>query len=328
MNVFFGITTRRFHYDRTIARFEPAGGAGLTQPVDLALAADGRIFIVNRGREWRREGLRVTIMTLEEHYHNQFVSFGEGDGEAIWPSSIALDSNQNVYLADEWLNRVSIFDKYGMYLDKWGLAGTGDGEINRPACIRFDKEDNLYITDGYNNRVQVFTKDGKFLAKWGGPGNGEGQFNIPWGLCFDSRGDVYVADWRNDRIQKFTADGQYLAEFGTSGNRPGEFNRPSAVAVDKHGDIYVADWWNDRVQVLTPDGRYITSFTGDAVLSKWGEENLEINQEMKLSRLLVRDLEPEKCLWSPNALTIDDEGRILILDSDHHRIQVYRKENY
>ena len=197
MNVFFGITTRRFHYDRTIARFEPAGGAGLTQPVDLALAADGRIFIVNRGREWRREGLRVTIMTLEEHYHNQFVSFGEGDGEAIWPSSIALDSNQNVYLADEWLNRVSIFDKDGMYLDKWGLAGTGDGEINRPACIRFDKEDNLYITDGYNNRLQVFTKDGKFLAKWGEPGNGEGQFNIPWGLCFDSRGDVYVADWRN-----------------------------------------------------------------------------------------------------------------------------------
>ena len=315
MNVFFGITTRTFHYDRTIARFEPVGGAGLTQPMDLALSADGRLYIVNRGREWLREGLRVTIMTLEEDYLGQFSSFGEGDGQAIWPCSIALDSNQNVYLADEWLNRISIFDKDGLYLDKWGGAGSGDGEINRPACVRFDKEDNMYLVDSYNNRIQVLTKEGKFLAKWGEPGSCEGQFNLPWGLTFDSRGDVYVADWRNDRVQKFTSDGQYLAEFGTSGSRSGEFNRPSGVAVDKYGDIYVADWWNDRVQVLTPDGRYITAFTGDSGLSKWGVEKLEVNQDMKLSRLLVRDLEHERCLWSPNALIIDEEGRILILDS-------------
>ena len=208
------------------------------------------------------------------------------------------------------------------------MAGSGDGEINRPASIRFDKDDNMYLVDSLNNRIQKFTKDGKFLAKWGGPGRGEGQFNLPWGLTIDSRGDLYVADWRNDRIQKFTANGEYLAEFGSSGNKTGEFNRPTGVAVDKYGDIYVADCWNDRVQVLTPDGRHITTFTGHGGLSKWGAEKLEANPDMKLSRSLVRDLAPERPLWRPNAVTIDHTGRVLILDSNYHRIQIYQKENY
>ena len=156
----------------------------------------------------------------------------------------------------------------------------------------------------------------------------DGQFNLTWGLTIDSMGNLYVADWRNDRIQKFTANGEYLAEFGSSGNRTGEFNRPTGVAVDKYGDIYVADCWNDRVQVLTPDGRHITTFTGDGGLSKWGPEKLEANPDMKLSRSLVRDLEPERPLWRPNAVTIDHTGRVLILDSNYHRIQIYQKENY
>ncbi len=328
MNVFFGIITRTFSYSRTIGRFESAGGRGFSQPVDMALAPDGRLYVLNRGREWRPPELRVTMMTLDEDFHGQFGRFGNGDGEAVWPTSVALDSNQNLYMADEWLNRITIFDKDGLYLDKWGVAGSGDGEIDRPACIRFDKEDNMYLTDSRNNRVQVFTKDGKFLAKWGGPGSGEGQFNLPWGLNFDSRGDVFVADWRNDRIQKFTAGGEYLAEYGTSGSRPGEFNRPTSVAVDKHGDIYVADWWNERVQVLTPDGRFITALTGDGGLSNWGTAKLEANQDMVLSRSLVRDLGPERRLHHPKSLIIDDEGRVLIIDCDRHRIQVYQKENY
>ena len=328
MNVFFGITTRTFHYDRTVGRFESTGGAGLTQPVDMALSGDGKLYVVNRGQEWRPGAVRVTMMTLDEDFLGQCSTSGEGDGEAIWPSSVALDSNQNLYMADEWLNRISIFDKDGLFLDKWGVPGSGDGELNRPGCIRFDKEDNMYLVDSCNNRIQVFTKEGKFLSKWGGPGNGEGQFNLPWGLCFDSRGDVYVADWRNDRIQKFTADGQYLAEFGSSGNRAGEFNRPISVAVDKHGDIYVADWSNDRVQVLTPDGRFITAFTGDGGLGKWGDDKLHVNWEMVISRGLVRDLKDERALWHPMTLLIDDEGRVLIIDSDHHRIQVYQKDNY
>ena len=347
-SLFFGITTRSYHYDRTVGRAEFAG-TGFRLPMDMALSPDGRIYVVSRGSDFRSESVRVTMLNLDEDYIGEFSQGGEGDGEMVWPSSIALDSRQNVYVADDWLHRISIFDKDGEFLGKWGVAGSRDGQISKPSGIRFDKEDNLFVVDAGNDRVQKFTKDGKLLAKWGESGSGDGQFNMPWGLTIDDRGDVYVADWRNDRIQKFTADGQFLASMGASGGDihrdplvgtgfrvpidpplppGGGFNRPTGLAVDKDGDIYVADWGNDRVQVLAPDGRHITTFTGDAGMSKWGAEKLYSNPDMVRQHDLCLDMEPWRRLWAPIAVAVDDEGRIIIVDSYRNRLQVYQKDDY
>ena len=144
--------------------------------------------------------------------------FNFDDGSLVWPTAIAFDRDWNVYVTDEWLNRVSIFSKDGDYISKWEeRPGSGDGELNRPSGMAFDADDNVYVVDSGNNRIQKFTKDGRFLAKWGTAGSGPGQFNMPWGIAIDREGDVYVADWRNDRIQKFSPDGQFLMQFGTSG---------------------------------------------------------------------------------------------------------------
>ena len=326
-SVFFGVATRSYHYDHTVGRHE-FSGAGFRTAADLAVGPDGLMYVVNRSWEHRPDGVHVTMLTIDEEYIGQFSQFGEGDGDLFWPCSIALDSHQNVYVADEWLNRVSIFDKDGAFQDKWGVTGSGDGELNKPSGIKFDKGDNLYLVDSANNRVQKFTSDGRFLANWGEEGSGEGQFNLPWGLAIDDRGDVYVADWRNDRVQKFTSDGQFLAEFGSSGSGVGELNRPTGVAVDKDGDIYVCDWGNDRVQVFTSEGRLITTFTGDATMSKWGQEKLNSNPDMIKMRNLLRDLEPERRLWKPKAVAVDKRGRVIILDTNRGRLQVYQKDNY
>ena len=346
-SVFFGVSNRTFHYESTVGRGEMFG-PGFSYASDLALAPGGLIYVVNRSSEYRPDGLRITMLTLDEEYRGQFSEFGSDDGKLSWPTSIALDSNQNVYVADESLNRISVFDKDGEFLGKWGVAGSGDGELNKPAGIRFDKDDNLYVSDASNHRIQKFTKEGQFITNWGSFGSGQGEFNLPWGITIDNRGDVYVADWRNNRIQKFSPDGEFLAEFGNPRSTnavfdrltaeqgelnptrcgPGEFNRPTAVAVDKDGDIYVADWGNDRVQVLTPDGRHITTFTGDADMSKWGQEKLDSNPDMIRQRALMRDRSPETHFWRPKAIAIDDEGRIIIVDSNRNRFQVYRKDNY
>src|SRR5262249_58397889 len=89
------------------------------------------------------------------------------DGTFMWPTAIALDKAGNVYVSDEWYNRISIFTKDGQWVGKWGTPGSGDGQLNRPSGMAFDADDNLYIVDSLNNRVQKFTKEGKFLAKWG-----------------------------------------------------------------------------------------------------------------------------------------------------------------
>ena len=88
----------------------------------------------------------------------------------MWPSSIATDRDGNVYVSDEALQRVTIFDSRGRYLDKWGVKGRADGEFNRPSGIAFDAEDNLLVTDSLNCRVQRYTREGRFLESWGRPG--------------------------------------------------------------------------------------------------------------------------------------------------------------
>ena len=211
-------------------------------------------------------------------------------------------------------------------MGKWGAEGCGDGQFNRPSGLVFDNDNNLYLVDSGNHRVQIFTGNGGFLGKFGTFGADDGELNMPWGITLDRNQNVYLADWRNDRIQKFNRDGQFLAKFGASGNMAGQFNRPTGVAVDADGDIYVADYQNHRVQVFTPEFRYVTEFIGDATLSKWAKEKLRANPGRARQYFLMRDQGPSRRFWYPSAVEVDPQGRIIVVDSCRHRLQVYNKQ--
>jgi DNA-binding beta-propeller fold protein YncE len=326
-----------FQYSHTIGRQETRGGNGFFHPVAIACGEGNRLYVLSRGTEtpvfWPCK--RVTICTVDEEYLGQFgekippekADASAPDGTFFWPTSIALDSQGNAYVADEWLNRISIFTKDGDWIGKWGTPGARDGELNRPSGLAFDAHDNLYLVDSRNNRVQVFTKEGKFLFAWGSYGSGDGEFNIPWGIDIDKHGDVYVADWRNDRIQKFTPDGRFLLKFGASGRGDGEFNRPTGVAVDKDGTIYVTDFKNDRLQVFDAEGSFITKLTGEATLSKWGRERVELDPTIVKGRERAQGLaEREKPFQGPIAVDVDEENRVFVVECARHRLQVFRKQ--
>ena len=320
-----------FRYSHTIGRGE-AAGTGFTYPVALARGDEDLIYVLSRSSEYRPDSMRVTVCTVGEEYVGEFAKGAPARGEApypdalVWPTSIALDQEGSVYVADEWLNRIYIYTKDGEPIGKWGTAGQGDGELNGPSGLAFDAEDNLYLVDSGNHRIQKFTKDGQFLAKWGRAGSGDGEFNLPWGIDIDRSGNVYVADWHNDRIQKFTSDGQFLMKFGASGTGDGEFNRPTGVAVDKDGIIYVSDWGNDRLQVFDRNGQFMTKITGDATVSQWGKAKLDANPDMWKEREVAQGLEREKLFWGPIAVEVDDQGQIFVVESARNRIQVYRKQ--
>jgi len=346
-SVFLGINDRTFTYESTAGRAEHVG-AGVRYPVDFALTSDEVAYIVNRGREDRPDGTRLTIMKLGEEgeeYISTFGSHGEGKGQFIWPTGIALDKDTNVYVTDEWLNRITKYDRDGEYITHWGARGSGDGDVDRPSGIAIGKDETLYVVDSRNNRVQKFGLDGKFLGKFGSAGSADGQFNLPWGMCLDSDDNIFVADWRNDRVQSFTSDGKWLASFGTPGTGGdcynarvkggityshvpvGQFNRPTGVCVDQDGDIYIADWLNNRVQVLTPDGRFITEFTGDGHLSNMGIAKLRSNPDMIRQRNSIRNFTPERVLWAPCAVRMGQNNRVIIADTTRHRFQIYRKNS-
>jgi DNA-binding beta-propeller fold protein YncE len=332
-----------YRYSRTIG-FYAQNGRGFNNPVDVALGHDGVLYVLNRAGsdiELRMPYKRVTMCTLDEDYLGEFSSGGSGDGQIMWPVAIAIDGEGNVYISDEALHRISIFDGQGHFLGKWGVKGDGVGEFNRPAGLAFDQDQHLLVVDGLNHRIQRYTTDGRFLGQWGQAGRGPGALNTPWGIAVDRAGDVYVADWRNDRLQKFDAQGRFLASYGATGRGDGEFSRPAGVAVDAEGNIYVADWGNERVQVLGPDGGFLAKLRGEAGLSKWGEsyfisnqdeleERQKANLEPKLNLSPTDDLREEsasieKVFWGPIAVKVDDQGRLYVVESCRHRMQIYRK---
>ena len=326
-------------YSHTIGALT-AEDQGFYYPMDTTIGNDGRIYTVSRAVEGYPRGVRVTMCRLDSEYLGTFATFGESDRQLIWPTAIAMDSQGQIYVCDDYTNRITVFDNAGKYLDKWGVHGSESGELDGPAGLAFDREDNLYVSDHRNDRIQKFTTDGRFLSRFGSGGSGDGQFNLPWGLTVDSDGDVYVADWRNDRIQKFSPGGEFLAKYGSSGRDDGQFYRPSGVAVDGEGYMYVADWGNERLQVLDPKGGFLMKLRGQATPSPWAEDFLRLNVEEADTRA-KSDLEPEidyfvddpheesshieKLFWAPVSVKLDAHGMVYVTESNRHRIQIYKR---
>ena len=318
------VAGRVYNYDYCIGRLG-IGGNSFLYAVDFALGSAGSLYVLSRGNEFYPcHG--ITKCTLD----HRFLWDDRGDsfagGQAVWPSSVAVDSHEDLYVSDEYTCLIFRYDRDGNFLGSWGGRGTAEGELNAPSGLAFDREDNLYVVDSLNHRVQVFTKEGRFLASWGGQGRGEGRFDMPWGIALDGADNVYVADWKNDRVQKFSHEGEYLASFGGAAVSEDGLQRPTDVAIDAEGDVYVADWGSNRLNIYSPDGAFVTSFMGDADrLSPWAWAEVESNPDYVKARRRV-DLTPERLFLRPVAVNVDDEGRIMVLETHRHRIQVYMKE--
>jgi hypothetical protein len=331
-------TNYRIKYRDTIGFNADLGGRGFHLPTDMTVRDDGVIFVVSRSSFVQLNIVGIQKVTLDHGYHGQIGSYGQDAGQMTGPSALAVDSNYNLYLADEFLQRITIFDREGDVLDTWGTVGDGDGEFDAPSGLVFDGEDVLYLVDHRNHRIQKLTADGGFIDKWGAYGNGEGEFNLPWGIALDLEGNVCVADWRNDRIQRFNRDGEFLAQHGGSGDGEGEFHRPSRLAFDSSGNMYVADWGNQRVQIFDSEGRFMEILQGQATLSKWAQEYFDAQQDEMRARSTFQEVfkvdtddkheiaaRIEPYFWDPVSVVVDNDDQLYVLETNRHRFQIYER---
>ena len=165
-----GARTKFLEYVMTLG-MTTMEGRGFYYPVDTAIGRDDRLYVVNRSLDIVPRGVRVTMCDIDSEYYGTFGSFGEKDGQFIWPSGGAIDSRGRVYVSDEQLHRISVFDREGAFVSRWGSHGTGEGELDTPSGIAFDNQDNLFVSDTYNHRIQKFTADGRFLLSFGSQGH-------------------------------------------------------------------------------------------------------------------------------------------------------------
>ena len=296
-------------------------------PIDVAFGKEGRVYILLRAdnspliRKWHIDDAEMLTDELEAIGSN-----GTDEGQYTWPVQLISDKDENLFLTDEWLNRITAYSVDGDCLFSWGEQGTDEGKLNRPAGIAFDpNEENVYVVDSLNHRIQKFTRKGKFISTWGEFGEDFSQFNMRWGIEVDEKGDVYVADWRNDRIQKFSSDGDFIWSLGNRGTGSGEFRRPTGIAVDKHGDIYVSDFDNNRIQLFNENKQYVMQFTGDASMSRSARNYMLLNAYPNRIREMS-SLDIEKLMRGPKSVRVDDQFRMFVPDFRSYRVQVYQKE--
>ena len=328
-------------YVKTVGLTTNQSGRGFINPYDTAFTPDGRILVLSHCDTARAALVRIGMLNWDEDYLGEFSKgYGRGEGQWMLPIAMAVDSQQRVYVTDEHLHRVTVFDLEGNFIKQWGELGTDPGQMNAPGGIAICGEDTIYVVEQRNNRVQRFNTDGESIGMWGEAGDGPGQFNMPWGVGLDNNGHVYVADWRNDRIQRFTSDGQYVAAIGESGSSDGQLSRPSGVCVDSEGYVYVADWGNERVQLFDADGNFVQTLRGQATLSKWAQDFMSVNPDESNTREmsnLVPELPPhldtpylvssqiEPYFWGPVSVRLDGEERLYVTESNRHRVQIYQR---
>ena len=328
-------TTFGLKYVTNVGFAADFGGRGFQLPSSMAIRADGVIFVVSRGKPSTKQSNGIQMVTKDHDFLGQIGTYGAGLGGMMWPTSVVLDGDENLYLADEYFNKVTKYDREGNPLTEWGTKGSGDGQFNQPSGLLI-QDQLIYLVDSRNNRIQMYSLDGDFRGQWGSGGYGEGEFNLPWGISDDSEGNIYIADWRNDRIQKFDSNGNYISAIG--GGKTSVLDRPSDVAVDPDGNIYVTDWGSQRLLVLDQSGSILETKRGEADLNPWSVEYLSSQDDERKAResfvpVYQADTEDpsevsarmEPYFWDPVAVELDQDGTVYVLETGRHRFQVFER---
>ena len=219
--------------------------------------------------------------------------------QMIGPYGIAIDSKGLVYVADQRVGAVFIFNTQTRetQMIRNGLEAHF-GWING---LAIDDDDRLFVSDGKMRRVLIFKPNHEL----------EGQITEglvdPVGLAIDTTNRfLYVVDTQQDQVIVYDADSlKLLRRIGTGGKNhflttPGDFGAPQCVAVDKDGDVYVTDTLNNRVEIFDADGNFITQFgkAGD------GPGYFE----------------------RPKGIAVDSDEHVWVADAMQDRLQVFNRE--
>ncbi len=100
-------------------------------------------------------GDRIVLFGQDGNFIKSVGSEGTGDGEFLWASSIANDSNENIYITDFWNSRIQIFSDDLKFKTSFGKFGRGAGEFDCISSLTIADE-FLFACDYFNHRIQRF----------------------------------------------------------------------------------------------------------------------------------------------------------------------------
>ena len=179
---------------------DDSGGAPFHYPTNVALAADGSLYISDG-----YGNARVHKFSRDGRHLFSWGEPGAGPGQFHIPHGITVAPDGTVVVADRENSRLQFFSPDGRFLREWT-------EIARPCQVVIDAHGIVYVAElGYKagmwpgttaapadatgGRVSIFDSSGELLARWGGGSNPcAGRLLAPHDICLDSRGGLYVGE--------------------------------------------------------------------------------------------------------------------------------------
>ena len=215
------------------------------------------------------------------------------------PYGMAVDSKNNLYVADQKVGAIFIFNTETRDLEL--IKNKTHAHFVRIIGLAMDDNDRLFVSDPGLRHILIFDASHKAEDVIT-----EGLVR-PGSLAIDRENRLlYVSDVELDQVLVYDADSLKLKrKLGTTGHNheltsPGDFAKPSGLAVDQEGNLYVADTLNDRIEIFDADGKFISTFgkNGDG----------------------------PGYFARPKGVAIDGDGHIWVADGMQDRVQVFNHE--
>ncbi len=160
---------------------------------------------------------------------------GPATAAHIWFAfGIALDAANNLYIADQFSNRVRKISTSGIITTVAGSGATGSGTgsytgdggaataatMKNPSGVYIDPAGNMVISDYYNNVIRYVNTSG-IISTIAGTGTGgfsgdggaptSAQIYHPNNIWEDAGGNIYIPDATNNRVREITMSGGSVA---------------------------------------------------------------------------------------------------------------------
>lgn len=297
----------------------PATQASLNLPCGMVIDNKGNLYIADRSNN------RIRVVDAKGNIRT-FAGNGADsyNGDAIpalqatldKPFGLALDKDNNLYIADRGNNRIRKVNSAGFITTVAGDGGyyfIGDNgpayraSIAGPTGVAVAPNGNIYIADRNNNRIRVVNSLGMIRTIMG---TGQQDYNgdselaretnlhLPFGVALDKKGDLIVIDRSHYRIRKLILQGNRVETIAGNGqkdfagdNGPAAGARlsfPHGIVVDSKDNVIFADKSHYRIRKITPQG-IITTIAGDGIRGNIGDGKHALKASVFPTKMALSD---------------------------------------
>ena len=296
----------------------PALTAKFKSPLDVAVSADGTIYVADGFNSCIRKIKYGQVTTFAG---NGSANISNGNSTAARfkiPTRLTLDVAGNIYTldaADPRLRKITPAADVSTYAGT-NTFGFRDGDASiahfgQSFGIVADIRGNIYIADSQNNNIrriniagQVTTIAGTGVQGFMNGGIETALFYFVKGIVIDKGGNLFVSDY--NRVRKISTDGIVSTFAGSSMTgytdgkvRTARFSQIEAMVMNEQGDIYLTE--GNRIRKISSRGIVSTVAGSTAGYQDGDAASAKFNQ--------------------PKGLGIDKQGNIYVADDHNNRIR-------